>query len=145
MRQTPFCSATIYSPHFAGAPPGLERWKGPRCSELVLRYTILGGSHIGFSKVGRVRTRATRAMAAPMPFWYVDQRLNGSRPTFNMLPGWAIARPGLHFAHPGNVERPTQTRGYFCIMNHNRHREPELQLCRSRPFVQKFFRDKATF
>ena len=37
-----------------------------------------------------------------------------------MLPGWAIARPGLHFAHPGNVERPTQIRGYFCIMNHNR-------------------------
>ena len=42
------------------------------------------------------------------------------RPTFNLLPGWAIARPGLHFAHPGNVDRPTQTRGYFCIMNHKR-------------------------
>ena len=35
-----------------------------------------------------------------------------------LIPGWTIARPGLHFAHPGNVERPTQTRGYFCIMNH---------------------------
>ena len=50
------------------------------------------------------------------------------RPTFNMLPGWAIARPGLHFAHPGNVERPTQTRGYFCIMNHNRKNNENLIL-----------------
>ena len=35
---------------------------------------------------------------------------NVDRPT-QTLPGWAIARPGLHFAHPGNVDRPTQTRG----------------------------------
>ena len=46
------------------APTRLKRWPGPSCSELILRYTILGGSHFRFPKVGKVRTRATRA--APM-------------------------------------------------------------------------------
>ena len=45
----------------AGAPSGLKR--GPSCSELVLRYTILNGSHVGFPKVGR---DWTRVVAAPM-------------------------------------------------------------------------------
>ena len=52
-----------------------------------------------------------------------------------MLPGWAIARPGLHFAHPGNVERPTQTRGYFCIMNYNRKNNENLILENSKYIV----------
>ena len=58
-----------------------------------------------------------------------------ARPTFNMLPGWAIARPDLHFAHPGNVDRPTQTRGYFCIMNHNRKNNENLILENSKYIV----------
>ena len=33
----------------------------------------------------------------------------------------------------------------FFRKKERRHREPELQLYRSRPLVQKFFRDKATF
>ena len=40
---------------------------GPSWSELlILRYTIFGRSHVWFPKVGRVRTRATRAVAVPM-------------------------------------------------------------------------------
>ena len=54
------------------------------------------------------------------------------------LPEWAIARPGLHFAHPGNVERPTQTRGYFCIMNHNRKNNENLILENSKYIVWLF-------
>ena len=45
---------------------GVGKMVGPSCSELILCYTILGGSHHRFPKVGRVRTRATRAVAAPM-------------------------------------------------------------------------------
>ena len=33
-----------------GAPPGLKRWQGSICSELVHLYTILGGFHVRFSK-----------------------------------------------------------------------------------------------
>ena len=36
------------------ASPWLKRWyKGPSCSELILRYTILGGFHSRFPKVSR--------------------------------------------------------------------------------------------
>ena len=40
-----------------------KRWWGPSGSKLLLHYTILGGAHVGFPKIGRVRTRA---VAAPM-------------------------------------------------------------------------------
>ena len=34
--------------------------------ELILCYTFLGGFHVRFPNFGRVRTRATRAVAVPM-------------------------------------------------------------------------------
>ena len=42
----------------------VEKMVGPSCSELILRYTILGGSYVEFPNIGRVQTRATRAEAA---------------------------------------------------------------------------------
>ena len=46
---------------------GVEKMVGPiSCSESMRCYKILGGSHVRFPKVGRGRTRATRAVAAPM-------------------------------------------------------------------------------
>ena len=49
---------------------GVEKMVGSKLYTSVLYYftidTILGGSHVGFPKVGRDRTRATRVVAAPM-------------------------------------------------------------------------------
>ena len=50
----------------AGAPPGLNRWYGPTSSELILRFTILGGPPMLDSQKLVGRTHATRAVAAPM-------------------------------------------------------------------------------
>ena len=56
------------SSHIVGSrdSAGVERRWGPNFSELILRSTILGGFHVRFLKNGRVRTRATRALAAPI-------------------------------------------------------------------------------
>ena len=46
---------TCYSTYLcllSGEPPWLEIWQGPSCTELILRYTILGGSHARFPNVG---------------------------------------------------------------------------------------------
>ena len=72
-------SITCSSKLSAGAPPGLKRWQGPTCSELILRFTILGGSHVRFPKVGRVRTRETRAVAEPMVIGLPDIKKLTSR------------------------------------------------------------------
>ena len=46
---------------------------------------------------------------------------------------------------PGTADfDPRPAVAAFFRKKERRHREPELQLYRSRPFVQKFFRDKAT-
>ena len=52
--------------HETRGAAGVENMVGFSCSELILRYTMLGGSHVRFPKDGRVQTRATRAVAGPM-------------------------------------------------------------------------------
>ena len=50
---------------------GLEKMVGSKycSSELRLRNKILGGFRVGFPKVGRVRTRATRAVVDWWCLW----------------------------------------------------------------------------
>ena len=50
-----------------GTPPGLKtNVRVHSCRESILRYKILGESHVRITKVGRVWTRATRAVAVPI-------------------------------------------------------------------------------
>ena len=97
-----------FSPR-AGAQLGLKRWQGSSCNELILPYTILGWSHVGFQKVGKVRTRAVAAPAYD-PGWLAGKGMVDD----SDLQSWWWQRAAQRQLVRGHLQCPVPLAGTRC-------------------------------